>query len=118
MLWRRYYAVLKPDKSDHRLENDLEPTQEPSQTSPLETPDRGSINTQDSFGNTPLHYAAFAGNASVVKLCMELPNADPIIPNKDGETAFDYASTHRKCSLAILEARPNVASTVQRWKRK
>jgi hypothetical protein len=61
----------------------------------------GIINAKDEYGNTPLHYAALAGNVGAVKAYLDHPDIEPEIPNLDGETAFHFASENRECAIAI-----------------
>ena len=62
---------------------------------------KGSCNTQDKYGNTPLHYAALAGNVEVVKQYVALPDVDPNVRNNDGETPFDFSLENRDCALVL-----------------
>lgn len=62
---------------------------------------KGRCNAQDKYGNTPLHYAALAGNAEVVKQYVAVPDVDPNVRNNDGETPFDFSLENRDCALAL-----------------
>ena len=62
---------------------------------------KGRCNAQDKYGNTPLHYAALAGNVEVVKQYVALPDVDPTVRNNDGETPFDFSLENRDCALAL-----------------
>ena len=62
---------------------------------------RGRCNAQDKYGNTPLYYAALAGNVEVVKQYVALPDVDPTVRNNDGETPFDFSLENRDCALAL-----------------
>ena len=62
---------------------------------------KGRCNAQDKYGNTPLHYAALAGNVEVVKQYVVLPDVDPTVRNNDGETPFDFSLENRDCALAL-----------------
>jgi hypothetical protein len=63
---------------------------------------RGTLNARDNFGNTPLHYAAVAGNIEVVELYLELEDVDPSIANNCGEMPLHFAVEQRECALKIL----------------
>jgi ankyrin repeat protein len=63
---------------------------------------RGTLNARDNFGNTPLHYAAVAGNIEVIKLYLELEDVDPSIANNRGEMPLHFAVEERECALQIL----------------
>jgi len=45
--------------------------------------------------NTPIHIAAKHGHYLIVKYLMEI-GANPVIENRDGHTAFDYADETKK----------------------
>ena len=62
---------------------------------------QGRCNAQDKYGNTPLHYAALAGNVEVVKQYVATPDVDPTVHNNDGETPFDFSLENRDCALAL-----------------
>jgi hypothetical protein len=62
---------------------------------------RGLCNARDKYGNTPLHYAALAGNTDVMKQYLEMPDVDPTVCNINGETPFDFSLENRDCGLAI-----------------
>ncbi|KAH6953905.1 ankyrin repeat-containing domain protein [Ilyonectria sp. MPI-CAGE-AT-0026] len=74
---------------------------------------RGAFNQPDEFGNTPLHYAALAGSAAVVKLYLNMPELDLSNTNVDGDTVLDYALEHRDCLIAILEKAPELSASNQ-----
>ncbi|KAM3068596.1 hypothetical protein ACMFMG_011125 [Clarireedia jacksonii] len=63
---------------------------------------RGACNASDKFGNTPLHYAALAGNVKVVEMYLELEDVDPSVANDCGETALHFAVAQRECAIRIL----------------
>lgn len=62
----------------------------------------GALNARDNFGNTPLHYAAAAGNIEVIELYLELEDVDPSIANNCGEMPLHFAVEQRECALKIL----------------
>lgn len=53
--------------------------------------DSSSINIQDFYGWSALHYAAKNNNTDLVKLLLE-KGADAFVKNKDGQTAVDYST--------------------------
>ena len=65
---------------------------------------RGGCNAQDKYGNTPLHYAALAGNVEVVNQYVAIPDVDPAVRNNDGEIPFDFCLENRNCAV-VLKAR-------------
>jgi ankyrin repeat protein len=65
-------------------------------------------NTQDEYGDTPLHWAAFGDNVEVVKLLLEY-GADPTVKDKDGRTPLD---------LARVKGRREVVSVIEEWLRR
>lgn len=60
------------------------------------------LNLGDHEGDTPLHYAALAGNEGAVKLLLESA-ADAFAVNSSGETPFDVAmrERHQRCADLI-----------------
>lgn len=62
---------------------------------------RGRCNARDKYGNTPLHYAALAGNVEVVKQYVAIPDVDPAVRNNDGDTPFDFSLENRNCAIAL-----------------
>ena len=64
---------------------------------------RGRCNAQDKYGNTPLHYAALAGNVEVVNQYVAMPDVDPAVRNNDGETPFDFSLENRDCALVLRD---------------
>ena len=62
---------------------------------------RGLCNAQDSYGNTPLHYAALAGSLDVVKRYIATPDVDPSIRNSDDETPFDFSLKNHDCAIVL-----------------
>ena len=70
----------------------------------------GVCNKPDSFGNTPLHYAALAGCVAVVELYLSTPGVQASATNNDGETALDYgyARGDSACIRAILAKEPGL----------
>ena len=62
---------------------------------------KGSCNAQDKYGNTPLHYAALAGNVEVVKQYVALPDVDSNVRNNEGETPFHFSLENRDCALVL-----------------
>ncbi|KAI2630746.1 ankyrin repeat-containing domain protein [Hypoxylon sp. NC1633] len=74
---------------------------------------KDAINSRDKFGNTPLHYAALAGNLEVVTQYLELADIDLSATNNDGDSALDYAvASNRDCALAIAKRLAEAASGV------
>ncbi|MDR1902986.1 MAG: ankyrin repeat domain-containing protein [Treponema sp.] len=60
-----------------------------------------SINSQDSTGNTILHYAAQIGDTETVSLLLQL-GADKNIKNFASERAADIASRYKRSEAAVL----------------
>jgi ankyrin repeat protein len=61
------------------------------------------LNLGDHEGDTPLHYAALAGNEGAVKVLLESA-ADALAVNSNGETPFDVAIRERHQGCADLIA--------------
>ena len=62
------------------------------------------VNAVDEYQNTPLHRAAYQGEASVCTTLLAL-GADPAAKNEDGRTALDTAKRFDKPEcVAVLEA--------------
>ncbi|KAI1375024.1 ankyrin repeat-containing domain protein [Hypoxylon crocopeplum] len=126
----RYYQVLKPPgstfgslvaeisagvwesvlKKRYEEEHPYEAIYEQDATAPPPWR-KNAINARDRLGNTPLHYAALAGNLDVVRQYLQLPDINLSAVNDDGESAFDYAvASNRDCALMIgkrlAETRP------------
>jgi len=65
---------------------------------------KGDPNAEDSHGNTPLHFAAYSGHASVAKLLVA-SKANVNRCNTDNETALKAAEDGNKKEVAdILRA--------------
>ncbi|KAL5713770.1 hypothetical protein ACHQM5_015818 [Ranunculus cassubicifolius] len=70
----------------------------------------GILNRQDTYGNTPLHIAAFGGNESMVEYLLYDIRVEKTIVNKHGQSAlnainFDYDK--RKAGVYGLTERKN-----------
>jgi ankyrin repeat protein len=65
-------------------------------------------NTQDKYGRTPLHWAAYNGYIDVVKLFL-VHGADPAVKDKDGRTPLD---------LARVKGRHKVVLVIKEWLRR
>lgn len=58
--------------------------------------------------NTPMHIAAKHGHYLIVKFLMEI-GAHPIVENRDGLTAFDYATeTKRSLELQLASSKHKI----------
>mmetsp|Transcript_9782 Transcript_9782/g.17292 ORF Transcript_9782/g.17292 Transcript_9782/m.17292 type:complete len:607 (+) Transcript_9782:154-1974(+) len=81
---------------------------------PAQNTTRSSINKQDDYGNTALHYAAYHGHLSTV---LELLKSEPDkeIKNIYGHTPASYAAANRHKGVADLLNRPQ--SKAQRPKK-
>jgi len=64
------------------------------------------VNTQNNFGQTPLHLAVSRNNLALVKLLVLLYYADVYIEDDDGRTAEDYANK-RNIKNFLYEAARN-----------
>ncbi|EGG17549.1 hypothetical protein DFA_08545 [Cavenderia fasciculata] len=53
-----------------------------------------TINNIDSNGWTPLHSAAYSGNADICKLLLQVPTIDVNIKNRDGASVLHYFVRH------------------------
>ncbi|KAI1406727.1 ankyrin repeat-containing domain protein [Hypoxylon fuscum] len=74
---------------------------------------RDAVNARDKLGNTPLHYAALAGNLDVMRQYFQMPDIDLSAVNNDGESVFDYAATsNRECALALANRLAETESKV------
>jgi ankyrin repeat protein len=65
-------------------------------------------NTQDEYGDTPLHKAASEGRVEVVELLL-VYGADPTVKDEDGRTPLD---------LARVKGRREVVSVIEEWLRR
>ncbi|VDM39831.1 unnamed protein product [Toxocara canis] len=71
--------------------------------------EKANIDMPDSFGNTPLHYAAQRGsNVCIVTLLGYGYDVDRI--NNEGNTSLGIAALHQKeaCTLTLIQAKSNV----------
>jgi len=57
------------------------------------------VNVRNEMGYTPLHFAAFIGNVSLVKLLVER-EADVRLTNNNGQTASDVSRFNGKLDVA------------------
>jgi ankyrin repeat protein len=57
------------------------------------------INFQNAAGNSALHYGVWNGHEECSKYLVENCNADPMLKNKDGMTAIQFASAANHASL-------------------
>lgn len=64
------------------------------------------LNAQDENGNTPLHLAALQSRSDVIKLLLDEPDINEIIPNNDGALPFEICK-----NINIVQMMQNRRST-------
>ncbi|KAL5547353.1 hypothetical protein UlMin_007040 [Ulmus minor] len=67
----------------------------------LEKTGPGILEEEDSFGWTPLHYAAYIGNRDVVKLFLETNSSLAYTKNNEGMSALHIAAQRGSCTPVI-----------------
>jgi len=58
------------------------------------------LNQQNKLGDTPLHCAAWGGNAEIAKLLLE-HGVDPNVLNKEGQSALDLAKNDETAAVIM-----------------
>uniref|UniRef100_A0A0M3HUC5 ANK_REP_REGION domain-containing protein n=1 Tax=Ascaris lumbricoides TaxID=6252 RepID=A0A0M3HUC5_ASCLU len=100
-LWRGKHGwVKKREKSAVRLWKEVA------------KPFRGkSANSLDKSGSTALHWASYAGHASIVRILVAVPNMCISAQNKLGDTALHAAAWkgHAECVRILLESGANTS---------